>query len=106
MVMSLKIKLESVNIINEYFSSVFNKEVSNIISTSVTKFSNVTSKPLCSIIITDKPVLEKLENLKTNKSNNPDEIHHKLVHELRFYVAKPLAKLFGLFLKYGVVPKD
>ena len=51
-------------------------------------------------------VLKKLEKLKTNKSPGPNEIHPKLLYELRLYIIKPLAKLFNLSLKYGVVPKD
>ena len=98
--------VESVNIINEYFSSVFSKEGLNNIPISVKKFSKVISEPLCSINITDKMVLEKLEKLKINKSPGPDEIHPKLLYELRLYITKPLAKLFNLSLKYGVVPED
>ena len=51
---------ESVNIINEYFSSVFSIEGLNNIPISVKKFSKVISEPLCSVNITDKMVLEKL----------------------------------------------
>ena len=78
----------SVNIINENFSSVFSKEVSYVIPKSVKKCSYVVSKPLCSINITDKLVLQKLETFKTNKSPSSDEIHSKLLQALRFYTAK------------------
>ena len=51
-------------------------------------------------------ILEKLEKLKKNESPGPDEIHPKLFYELRLYITKPLAKLFNLSLKYGIVPED
>ena len=44
--------------------------------------------------------------MKINKCPGPDEIHPKLLYELRLYITKPLAKLFNLFLKYGVVLED
>ena len=44
--------------------------------------------------------------MKINKSPGSDEIHPKLLYELRLYITKPLAKLFNLSLKYGVVPED
>ena len=53
-----------------------------------------------SINITDKLYLT------TNKNPGSDKIHSKLLYELRFYIAKPLAKLFDLFLMFRIVSED
>ena len=51
-------------------------------------------------------ILEKLSKLDVNKSIGPDEIHGKLLFELRFELVKPLTKLFTLSIRLGSVPQD
>ena len=46
------------------------------------------------------------EELNSNKSPGPDEIHPRLLKELSSVIAEPLSKLFQNFLVQGVVPYD
>ena len=47
---------------------------------------------------------KKLEELNSNKSQGPDEIHPRLLKELSSVIAEPLAKIFQNSLVQGVVP--
>ena len=58
------------------------------------------------IKITEEIVLEKLSKLDVNKSIGPDEIHGKLLFELRFELVKPLTELFNLSIRIESVPQD
>ena len=69
-------------------------------------FSSTNENSLYDIRITEEIVLEKLSKLDVNKSIGPDEIHGKLLFELRFELVKPLTKLFNLSIRLGSVPQD
>ena len=56
--------------------------------------------------ITPDMVKAKLNNVKTNKSPGADDIHPKLLYELRNELAAPLAKLYNQTFKEGSIPKD
>ena len=47
-----------------------------------------------------------MENLKVNKSPGPDDIHAKLLSELRNELVSPLTTMFNLSIKTGIVPQD
>ena len=49
---------------------------------------------------------KKLVELNSNKSQEPDEIHPRLLRELSSVIAEPLAKLFQNSLVQGVVPNE
>jgi hypothetical protein len=51
-------------------------------------------------------VFKKLEEINVSKSPGPDDIHPKLLHELRKELAIPLSKLFSLSLEKGIVPQE
>lgn len=95
---------EMANMLNEYFGSVFTKDLSNNdVNGTDDKFLG---EKLTFITVTEQEVLKKLQCLKINKSVGPDNIHPKLLLELKLTLAKPLAKLFQLSLNTGVVPED
>ena len=56
--------------------------------------------------ITEETVSLKLKSLNPNKSPGPDKIYPRLLKELHNELAKPLAILFNLSLKEGVLPND
>ena len=51
-------------------------------------------------------VLNQLTKLNVNKSCGPDEIHPRMLIELADYIAEPVALLFNLTIKYGIIPED
>ena len=51
-------------------------------------------------------VLNQLTNLNVNKSCKLDEVHPRMLIELADYIAGPIAILFNLTIKYGIIPKD
>ena len=56
--------------------------------------------------MTPNEVVGKLENLKVDKSPGGDNIHPKLLYELRGELAEPIAKLYNFSLSTGEVPTD
>ena len=57
-------------------------------------------------IVIKKGYCTKKEELISNMSHGPDEIHPRLLKELNSVIAEPLAKLFQNSLVKGVVPND
>jgi ribonuclease P/MRP protein subunit RPP40 len=95
------------NLLNQYFSSVFTKE--NFTNAPLPKQifqGNMQSEGLLSIEITEEIVANKLEKLDVNKCPGLDDIHPKLLFELRGDLVKPLTKLFNFSIKNGVVPLE
>ena len=44
--------------------------------------------------------------MNVNKSRGPDEVHPRMLIELADYIAGPIALLFNLTIKIGIIPKD
>ena len=97
---------QTADYLNDYFSSVFVEEGEQNIPTPVEFFSGETSEALVDIEITKDIVLNKLGNIDTGKSQGPDQIHGKLLFELRNELAEPLSKVFKLSLDTGNIPQD
>ena len=90
---------EAANLLNDYISSVFTKENINNIPEPIKCFQGiVVDEGLLSIHITSKLVEKKLEQLKVDKCPGLDEIHPKLLYELRKQISGPFAKLFNFSL--------
>ena len=51
-------------------------------------------------------VINKLKALNVSKSQGPDEVHGKLLLELREEIAPSLVKLFNASIETDVVPQD
>ena len=99
-------RVTQANMFNNYFSSVFTKEDLHNIPIPTNLFNDLECNSLHEIFISEKMVLEKLEKLNINKSQGPDEIHPKLLYELRYQLAKPLTALFKNSVTRGEVPGD
>ena len=69
-------------------------------------FHGTENDQLLDIVIKKDMVQQKLEELHSNKSQGPDEIHPRLLKELSSVIAEPFAKLFQNSLVPGVVPND
>lgn len=99
-------RVTQANMFNNYFSSVFTKEDLHNIPNPTNLFNDLEGNSLHEIFISEEMVLEKLEKLNMNKSQGPDEIHPKLLHELRYQLVKPLTALFNNSVTRGEVPSD
>ena len=81
-------------VLNDYFLSVFTKEDVENVPISQQMFHGTENNQLLDIVIKNDMVQQKLEELNCNKSQEPDEIHPRLLKERSSVIAEPLAKLF------------
>ena len=88
--------------LNGYFSSVFTRE--HISSLPVIIFQKAKSDYLGPSIVTPEMVAKKIKPMKDNKSPGVDGIPPKLLMETVQQISIPLARVFNLSLKEGVVP--
>jgi len=94
------------DLLNTYFSSVFTKEDLANVPEPKRIFNSEEDEIFARVDITEELVLSKLSGINVGKCQGPDEIHAKLLYELRQELAKPLARLFSLALQRGRVPQD
>ena len=97
---------EAANILNEYFSSVFTTEDCAHIPVPGKLFQKNIEEGLISVEITEEMVSEKLQKININKCPGVDEIHPKMLLELKAYLVKPLTSIFKTSLEQGIVPLD
>ena len=97
---------ESADFLNKYFSSVFTEEDLQHVPTPTNVFSGEFNEFFKEIIIDENEVFCRLSKINVGKSIGPDEIHGKLLYEIRSEIAKPLAHLFNLSLTKGSIPQD
>ncbi|XP_067858625.1 interferon-induced protein with tetratricopeptide repeats 5-like [Heptranchias perlo] len=91
-----------VEVLNEYFASVFTKEED---AANVTIKEEAVEK-LDRIKIDKEEALKRLAALKVEKSPGPDGMHPRLLREVRVEIAETLATIFQSSLNMGVVPED
>ena len=94
------------NIFNDYFSSVFTVEDRDNIPVAEQIFTGIESESLNEINIDEDIIFKKLCEINVNKSPGSDELHPKLLFELRHQLVIPLTKLFKLSLETGIVPQE
>ena len=97
---------ENAELLNEYFSSLFTQEDISNIPEPKNIIKEDSKEKLTELMGTPNEVLGKLENLKEDKSPGGDNIHPKLLYELRGELAEPIAKLYNFSLSTGEVPTD
>ena len=98
---------EAANLLNEYFSSVFTHEECSNIPVPTDLFQrDIEKEGLLNIKITEEIVERKLEKLNVNKCPGIDEIHPKMLLELRKYLVEPLTMICRSSLESGIVPSD
>ena len=95
---------EKSNELNDFFTSVFtNEDVKNVPDMNKPA-ENITLSTTAEISVSDMKKL--LEDLKSNKSPGPDEIHPQLLKECATQLATPFKLMFDLTLKEGKVPSE
>lgn len=93
------------DLLNNYFSTVFVAEdISNL--PVLNKLGNLNGYKLCELKIDKIAVYDKLSKLNVNKSQGPDQIHGKLLYELRYEICETLVTLFQLSVQTGDIPQD
>ena len=90
--------------LNGYFSSVFTKEDVSSLPVADAKFQGAKSDYLGPLVVTPELVAKKIKAMKDNKSPGVDGIPPKLLMETVDQISIPLARVFNLSLKEGVVP--
>ena len=90
--------------LNGYFSSVFTKEDISSLPVADAKFQWAKSDYLGPLVVTPELVAKKIKAMKDNKSPGVDGIPPKLLMETVEQISIPLARVFNLSLKEGVVP--
>ena len=90
--------------LNGYFSSVFTKEDISSLPVADAKFKGAKSDYLGPLVVTPELVAKKIKAMKDNKSPGVDGIPPKLLMETVEQISIPLARVFNLSLKEGVVP--
>ena len=90
---------QMVEVLNEYFSSVFTSE--NICSLPIpfTKFEGNKSENLGQLFVTPEMIEKNIKKIKDNKSPGVDGIPPKLLKEIVEQISTPLAKVFNLSLE-------
>ena len=90
--------------LNGYFSSVFTREDISSLPVPDVKFHEAKSDYLGQLIVTPEMVATKIKVMKDNQSPRVDGIPLKLLTETIEQISIPLARVFNLSLKEGVVP--
>ena len=96
---------KTAEILNNYFTTVFTKEdKSNIPEPS--QIFDTLLEPLIDIKIDEALVYHKLKNLNVNKCPGSDNIHPKMLYELKNEIAAHLTKLYNMSVETGEIPQD
>lgn len=103
------------NMLNDYFSSLFNTsaDVGHITTNDKDTNNEIDSTPATSfeqtlhnLEITTEEVLKALKHMKTNKSPRPDNIYPRVLKETKCEIADALKTVYNLSLREGSVPAD
>ena len=92
--------------LNGYFSSLLAREDISSLPVPDVKFQGAKSDYLGQLIVTPEMVGKKIKATKDNKSPGVDRIVPKRLVEAAEQISIPLARVFNLSLKEGVVPVE
>ena len=95
-----------VEVLNDYFPSVFTKEVTSSMPEARRIFMGDDSEMLKEITVDVDIVRKKLQALRPDKAAGPDNIPPKLLHELSDELCHPLSAILQKSLDEGVVAND
>ena len=90
--------------LNGYLSSLFTREDISSLSVPRAKFQEAKSEYLGQLSVTPEMVAKTIKAMKEKKSTGVDVIPQKLLMETVEHISTPLARVFNLSLKEGVVP--
>ena len=86
-----------------YFSGVFTWE-------SDEEFEELPHRrpafPCDEVSFDDEIIIDKLKNLKVNKSPGPDMLHPRILYEVRHQIVTPLRMIFESSFNSGKIPQD
>jgi len=86
---------DKVDILNNYFSSVFiNETYEEVEEKAISGIPNMDK-----LVIEEDVILIKLLNIDANKSAGPDQIHPRVLYELRNKIAYPLKPILEQTIK-------
>ena len=92
--------------LNMHFSSVFTREDTSSLPVPETKFNGTEGERLGQLVITPEVLANKINNMKDNKSPGIDRIAPKILKETVEQISKPLAHVFNMSLREGIVPLE
>jgi len=95
-----------VEVLNDYFSSVFIKEVTSSMPEARRIFIGEDSEILNELTVDVDSVRKKLHALRPDKAAGPDNIPPKLLRELSDELCYPLSVILQKSVDEGVVPND
>jgi len=103
-VLTARTDFEKAEVLGNFSASVFNRE-SGFAEASTTQprpcqFSS--GDP----VISEQIILKKLNNLNVTKSSGPDNIHPRILYELRYELTIPLKMLFETSYNLGQLHGD
>ena len=93
---------EKANILQKQFGSVFTIEPEG----ELPEFPRRTEQSINDIVVTKEMTQKRLEELDSNKSFGPDEMHPKLLKEIAEHIAEPLSLIMNKTLHEGTLPED
>ncbi len=96
---------EIINLLNDYFLSVFTRENLDAIPTGEEVFQAENIQKLRDVIVTWQVVQKEIKKLKKNTSPGPEEIHSRVRKECKQYLSGPLANMFWESVNSSHVPK-
>lgn len=94
------------DIFNDYFASVFTTEDTSFMPTPDQIFNGSQMESLSDVDIVNEVVYNRLSKLNIQKCPGADDLHPKLLWEVKCQLTSPLTKLFRLSLDTGVVPDE
>ena len=92
--------------LNVNFSSVFTREDTSSLPVPETKFNGSYEEKMGQLIVTPEVVASKINNMKENKSPGVDGLSPKILKETVEQISKPLAHVFNMSLREGIVPLE
>ena len=92
---------EKAEVLSELFSSVFTREPDTNVPTLEPKSFYET---LDAIMITKQEVKKKLDKVKIDKSQGPDDVHPRILRELGDEISEALAEIYNTSLTQGRLP--
>ena len=93
---------DKANALGDYFAGVYTHESDNVFNELPSRHPAVSCED---VVFTEKVILDKLTNIKINKSPGPDLLHPRVLHEARYQVVTPLL-LFEKSYITETLPRD